>query len=236
VISGIAGGAVLVVFGLGSSWAGLTAFSLCIFVAATIVLEFARGASARRAIAGGSWPRALIDLIGRNRRRYGGYIVHLAVVLLVVGVAASGSYGSVRQATLRPGQSMRIENYTLTYVGPTQSVQQNSTEVGARLNVFRDGSHVGVLEPARRVYKPQSQVTNEVDIRTNYLHGEDLYTILEAMRGNQVTVKALVNPMVSLIWLAGIVFLIGALVTIWPDPREARQLARRYDTALAKEA
>lgn len=226
----------LIVFGLGSSWAGLTAFSLCIFVTATIVLEFARGASARRAIAGGSWPRALIDLIGRNRRRYGGYIVHLAVVLLVVGVAASGAYGSVRQATLRPGQSMHIENYTLTYVGPTQSVQQNSTEVGARLNVFRDGSHVGVLTPARRVYKPQSQVTNEVDIRTNYLHGEDLYTILEAMRGNQVTVKALVNPMVSLIWLAGIVFVIGALVTIWPDPREARQLARRYDTALAREA
>jgi cytochrome c-type biogenesis protein CcmF len=236
VISGIAGGGVLIVFGLGSSWAGLTAFSLCIFVTATIVMEFARGTSARRAIAGGSWPRALIDLIGRNRRRYGGYIVHLAVVLLAVGIAASGAYDTIRQATLRPGQSMRIESYTLTYAGPTQSVQQNSTEVGARLKVFREGSYVGVLEPARRVYKPQSQVSNEVDIHTNYLHGEDLYTILEAMNGNRVTIKALVNPMVSLIWLAGIVFVIGALVTIWPDPREARQLARRYDTALAKEA
>jgi cytochrome c-type biogenesis protein CcmF len=236
VVSALAGGGVLAVLGLGSSWAGLTAFSLCIFVTVTIGLEFARGASARRAIAGGSWPRALVDLIGRNRRRYGGYIVHLAVVLLVVGVAASGAYGTVREATLRPGQSMQIDAYTLTYAGPTQSAQQNSVEEGARLLVSRNGSRVGVLEPARRVFRPQSQVTNEVDIRTNYLRGEDLYTILEAIRGNQVTIKALVNPMVSLIWLAGLVFLIGAAVTIWPDPREARQLARRYETALAKEA
>jgi cytochrome c-type biogenesis protein CcmF len=236
VISALAGAAVLGLAGLGSSWAGLTAFSLCIFVTVTIGLEFARGASAHRAIAGGSWPRALRDLVSRNRRRYGGYIVHLAVVLLVVGIAASGAYGSVRQATLAPGQSMRIGAYVLTYRGTTTSAQANSTELAAKLDVSRDGSPVGTLEPGRRVFAPQSQVTNEVDIRTSLTHGDDLYTILEGVNGNRVTIKALINPMVSLIWLAGVVFLIGAAVTIWPDPREARQLARRYDTALAKEA
>jgi cytochrome c-type biogenesis protein CcmF len=236
VISALSGGALLALMGLGSSWAGLTAFSLCIFVTVTISLEFARGASARRAIAGGSWPRALVDLIGRNRRRYGGYIVHLAVVLLVVGIAASGAYNTVRVATLAPGQSMRIDAYTLTYRGLVQSKQATSTELAAQLDVTRGGTRVGTLEPGRRVFSPQSQVTNEVAIRTNFTHGDDLYTILEGASGNRVTIKALVNPMVSLIWLAGLVFLIGAGITIWPDPREARQLARRYEAALAKEA
>ncbi len=101
-ISAVAGGGVLALLGAGTNPAALAAFTLCIFVAITIGLEFARGTSARRAIAGGSWPRALFDLVGRNRRRYGGYVVHLAVVLLVVGIAASGGYTSVVEQTAAP--------------------------------------------------------------------------------------------------------------------------------------
>jgi cytochrome c-type biogenesis protein CcmF len=236
VISALAGAALLGLLGLGSSPAGLTAFSLCIFVSVTIGLEFARGTAARRAIAGGSWPRALVDLVSRNRRRYGGYVVHLAVVLLVVGIAASGAYGSVNEATLKRGQSMAVGGYTLTYQGLTQSRQANSTETAARLAVSRDGSSLGTLSPGQRSYPIEDRVTNEVDIRTSFTRGDDLYAILQGVSPNSVTIKALVNPMVSLIWLAGIVFLLGAVITIWPDPHEARQLARRYATALAKEA
>jgi cytochrome c-type biogenesis protein CcmF len=236
VISAASGAAVLGLLGLGSSPAGLTAFSLCIFVTVTIGLEFARGTAARRAIAGGSWPRALVDLVSRNRRRYGGYIVHLAVVLLVVGIAASGAYGSVTEATLHRGESMRIGGYTLTYRGLNQSRQANSTEIAALLDVSRGGHRLGTLSPGQRSYPIEDRVTNEVDIRTSFTHGDDLYAILQGVGGNSVTIKALVNPMVSLIWLAGLVFLLGAAITIWPDPREARQLARRYSTALAKEA
>ncbi|MDX6520879.1 MAG: cytochrome c-type biosis protein CcmF [Gaiellales bacterium] len=236
VVSALAGAALLGLLGLGSSPAGLTAFSLCIFVSVTIGLEFARGTAARRAIAGGSWPRALVDLVSRNRRRYGGYVVHLAVVLLVVGIAASGAYGSVNEATLKRGQSMEIGGYTLTYQGLTQSRQANSTETAARLAVSRDGSSLGTLSPGQRSYPIEDRVTNEVDIHTSFTRGDDLYAILQGVSRDSVTIKALVNPMVSLIWLAGIVFLLGAAITIWPDPREARQLARRYATALAKEA
>jgi cytochrome c-type biogenesis protein CcmF len=236
VVSALAGAALLGLLGLGSSPAGLTAFSLCIFVTVTIGLEFARGTAARRAIAGGSWPRALVDLVSRNRRRYGGYVVHLAVVLLVVGIAASGAYGSVSEATLKRGQSMEIGGYTLTYQGLTQSRQANSTETAARLAVSRDGSALGTLSPGQRSYPIEDRVTNEVDIHTSFTRGDDLYAILQGVSRDSVTIKALVNPMVSLIWLAGIVFLLGAAITIWPDPREARQLARRYATALAKEA
>jgi len=240
VVSALAGGLLLALLGLGSSWAGLTAFSLCIFVTVTIGLEFARGASARRAIAGGSWPRALVDLVARNRRRYGGYIVHLAVVLLVVGIAASGAYGTVRETSLAPGQSMHIAGYTLRYLGLTASKGPNYTLTSARLQVMRDGNVIGTLQPGQRLFTDHQQTTtsNEVDIHTSYTRGDDLYSILEGwdVSTQRIQLKALVNPMVSVIWLAGVVFLLGAAITIWPDPREARQLARRYATALAREA
>src|SRR5262249_1500595 len=126
-LSALAAGALLALLGLDSSWAGLTAFSLCVFVAITIGLEFARGASARRAVEGGSWPRALVGLIGRNRRRYGGYIVHLSIVLLVLGVTASSAYSSVAETTLRPGQSLHLAGYTLTYRHLAHSSNTNST-------------------------------------------------------------------------------------------------------------
>jgi cytochrome c-type biogenesis protein CcmF len=235
VISGLAGAAFLFLLGLGSSPAGLTALSLCVFVTVTIVMEFARGTSARRAIAGGSWPRALRDLVNRNRRRYGGYVVHLAIVLLVVGVTASTAYSSVDEANLAVGQSMRIDGYTLKNTGLFQRKGPNYTLEYVRLAVSKGGKSHGVLEPGLRQYDT-GQVGNEVDIRSSLLTGTDLYSILQApdQNGAGVSVKVLVNPAVGLVWLAGVVFALGALITIWPDPREARQLARRYGELLAR--
>jgi cytochrome c-type biogenesis protein CcmF len=235
VISGLAGAAFLFLLGLGSSPAGLTALSLCVFVTVTIVMEFARGTSARRAIAGGSWPRALRDLVNRNRRRYGGYVVHLAIVLLVVGVTASTAYSSVDEANLAVGQSMRIDGYTLKNTGLFQRKGPNYTLEYVRLAVSKGGKSQGVLEPGLRQYDT-GQVGNEVDIRSSLLTGTDLYSILQApdQNGAGVSVKVLVNPAVGLVWLAGVVFALGALITIWPDPREARQLARRYGELLAR--
>jgi cytochrome c-type biogenesis protein CcmF len=235
VVSAVAGAALLGLLGLGSSVAGLTALSLCVFVTVTIGMEFARGTSARRAIAGGSWPRALRDLVNRNRRRYGGYVVHLAMVLLVVGVTASTAYSSVDEANLAVGQSMRIDGYMLKNTGLFQRRGPNYTLDYVRLEVSKGGKAAGVLEPGLREYDT-GQVGNEVDIRSSLLTGTDLYSILQApgQNGNGVSVKVLVNPAVGLVWLAGVVFALGALITIWPDPREARQLARRYGELLAR--
>jgi cytochrome c-type biogenesis protein CcmF len=235
IVSALAGAALLGLLGLGSSPAGLTALSLCVFVTVTIGMEFARGTSARRAIAGGSWPRALRDLVNRNRRRYGGYVVHLAMVLLVVGVTASTAYSSVDEANLAVGQSMRIDGYTLTNTGLFQRRGPNYTLDYVRLQVAKGGKAQGILEPGLRQYDT-GQVGNEVDIRSSLLTGTDLYSILQApdQHGNGVSVKVLVNPAVGLVWLAGVVFALGALITIWPDPREARQLARRYGELLAR--
>jgi cytochrome c-type biogenesis protein CcmF len=235
VVSAVAGAALLALLGLGSSPAGLTALSLCVFVTVTIGMEFARGTSARRAIAGGSWPRALRDLVNRNRRRYGGYVVHLAMVLLVVGVTASTAYSSVGEANLAVGQSMRLDGYTLRNTGLFARKGPNYTLDYVRLQVSKDGKSQGILEPGLREYDT-GQVGNEVDIRSSLLTGTDLYSILQApdQNGRGVSVKVLVNPAVGLVWLAGVVFALGALITLWPDPREARQLARRYGELLAR--
>ena len=236
VVSALSGGALLWLVGLGSSTAGLTALSLCIFVTVTVGLEFARGTAARRALAGGSVPRALLDLVSRNRRRYGGYVVHLAIVILVVGVTASSAYSSVDSAHLAVGQSMRIDGYTLTNRGVFQRPGPNYTFEYVRLAVARGGTSHGVLEPGQRVYDT-GQIGNEVDIRSSLPSGTDLYSILQGVDRDSsggVSVKVLVNPAVGLVWLAGVVFLLGALITLWPDPREARQLARRYGELLAR--
>ena len=241
IVSAAAATVLLWLAGLGSSWAGMTALSLCVFVTTTILLEFARGTSARMALTGARPPRALVDLIGRNRRRYGGYIVHLAVVLLVVGIVASGSYASVGERHLARGQSMVVDGYRLTNTGLFQTREQNSVTSHVRLAVSHDGRSMGTLDPGLRLFTDTGaqQVANEVDIHTNLLTLTDLYTILQGIDTNGsggVQVKVLVNPVIGMIWLAGGVFLLGALITLWPDPREVRMLARRYAGALAREA
>jgi cytochrome c-type biogenesis protein CcmF len=238
--SALAGAALLALLGVGSSVAALVAFSLCIFVTVTMGLEFARGTAARRAISGEPWPRALFSLVGRNRRRYGGYVVHLAVVLLVVGVTASSAYSESAQARLRPGDSLVVGDYRLTYTGLEITRHANYDRVSARLLVDRGRERVGELRPGQHAFTDgaSGRVSNEVAIRTSYTTGEDLFTVLQTgdPATGEVTIKAVLNPMVNLIWLAGAVFLLGALIAMWPDPREARQLARRYGAAFAREA
>src|SRR5688572_5503530 len=108
-------GLVLLLLGAGSSWVGLVAYTFSAFVLASISYEFIRGTRARRALMGGSWGAAFVELIARNRRRYGGYVVHASVVLLAIGVVGSSAYDTVRQRTLSPGETMAVADYDLTY-------------------------------------------------------------------------------------------------------------------------
>src|SRR5207253_1752576 len=110
-------GIVLLALGAGSSPIGVVAYTFSVFVLASIALEFARGTSARKALGGVGWGGAFALLVARNRRRYGGYVVHAAVVLLAIGIAGSSAYQTVRERTLRPGQSIEAAGYTLTYRG-----------------------------------------------------------------------------------------------------------------------
>jgi cytochrome c-type biogenesis protein CcmF len=226
-------GVVLIALGAGSSTPGLIAYTFSAFVIAAIGLEFVRGTKARRALSSESWPGAFFSLIGRNRRRYGGYIVHFAIVLLAIGIAGSSSYDSVVEGKLAQGQSLSVSGYKVTYQRLTERETPHAAEVRAHLLVSRNGKTLGPMEAGKNSYKiagPDPQVSSEVGIRTNYLTGEDLFVIPEQVNDDgTVYFRIFVKPLVNLIWLAGLVFLLGSIVALWPDAREQRRLAVRYD-------
>jgi cytochrome c-type biogenesis protein CcmF len=233
----VATGAALVVSGAGSSLPGLVAYTFSAFVTAAIVLEFARGTSARRALSGEAYPRALASLVSRNRRRYGGYVVHFSIVLLAVGVAGSSAYDAVAEGRLARGDALEVGGYTLTYERLTERDTSNATEVRALLGVRRGGSDLGTVEAGKNAYGVEQQVSNEVGLRTDWLRAEDLFVIAEQVNGDgSVQLRVFVKPLVNLIWLAGLVFLAGSLIALWPDAREQRRLATRYAGAQADRA
>jgi cytochrome c-type biogenesis protein CcmF len=225
----LATGAVLLALDAGSSPPGLVAYTFCAFVTATIALEFVRGTRARRALSGGSWPAAFSALVARNRRRYGGYVVHGAVVLLAVGVVGSSVYDTVREARLAPGESLSVGGYTLTHRGVSEREGPNATELRATLDVRRGDDVLGTLQAGKNAYAAEDQISNEVGIRTDYLRGEDLFVVADQLNPNgSVDYQVFVKPLVNLIWLAGLVFVLGSAIVLWPDAREQRRLAVRY--------
>jgi cytochrome c-type biogenesis protein CcmF len=188
-----------------------------------------RGTRARRALTGGSWLGAFNGLVARNRRRYGGYVVHASIVLLAIGVAGSSAYDTVRDQALRPGETMAVADYRLTYRSLTAEEGPNATELRAHLDVERNGRSLGTIEAGKNQYRAEDQVSNEVGIRSDRLTLEDLFVITEQVERNEtVHFRVLVKPLVNLIWLAGLVFLTGALVAMWPSAAEQRRLVERY--------
>src|SRR5690348_14064112 len=137
----IATGIALLIAGAGSSRIGVIAYTFSVFVLASIALEFARGTAARKALGGVGWAEAFSSLIARNRRRYGGYVVHAAVVLLAIGITGASAYQTTRERVLQPGQSIRAAGYTLTYVTSTGVRGPNYTGFRALVDVRRGGSH-----------------------------------------------------------------------------------------------
>jgi cytochrome c-type biogenesis protein CcmF len=231
----LATGAILIGIGAGSSIPGLVAYTFSAFVMATIVLEFARGTAARRTLTGEPVPRAFGQLIARNRRRYGGYIVHAAIVMLAIGIAGSSAYRTTKSARLAQGQCMQVRDYRTCFEGVTTHRTSNAIEERATIDVFQGGHRIAVMHPGKNDYPIEQQVSNEVSIRSSWKTGEDLFLIADQINSNgTLDFKAIINPLVNLIWLAGLVFLIGSLVTLWPDAREERRLAVRYGRLTAE--
>jgi cytochrome c-type biogenesis protein CcmF len=230
----LAAGVFLIVLGSGSSVPGLVTYTFATFVTATIAIEFARGTRARKALAETSWPGAFSSLIARNRRRYGGYVVHAAIVLLAIGVAGSSAFDSVAEAKLRPGQSMSIGDYHLAYQRLTQHQGPNALEIRARLGVSRGGKDLGTLAAGKNAYAVEQQVSNEVGIRSDWLRLEDLFVIADQIDPNgTVYFRVFVKPLVNLIWISGFVFVLGSAIALWPDAREQRRLvARSYEVGI----
>jgi cytochrome c-type biogenesis protein CcmF len=231
VVAGIA----LLAAGAGSSRVGVIAYTFSVFVLASIALEFARGTSARKALGGVGWGGAFTSLIARNRRRYGGYVVHAAIVLLAIGVAGSSAYQTVREARLHSGDSMTVAGNRLVFRGFETSTASNHRAIRANIDVYRGGEYLGRYRPGKNQYFAEDQVSNEVSIRHDLLTGGDLFLIADQVNADgSVDLKALQKPLVNLIWLAGLVFVGGSLIALWPDAREERRLAERYEGAAVR--
>jgi cytochrome c-type biogenesis protein CcmF len=225
VIAGVA----LLLAGAGSSRIGVIAYTFSVFVLASIALEFARGTAARKALGGVGWAGAFSSLVARNRRRYGGYVVHASIVLLAIGVTGASAYQTVREARLKPGQSMSVAGDRLVFRGYETKTESNHRAIRALVDVYRGNDYLGRHKPGKNQYFAEDQVSNEVSIRHDWLTGGDLFLIADQVNANgSIDLKALQKPLVNLLWLAGIVFIGGSLIALWPDAREARRLAERY--------
>ena len=202
----------------------LAAFGACAFVVATLLIEFYRGVRARRATYGESVPRALLRLIWHNKPRYGGYIVHLGVILIAAGVAGSSLFQAVADATLAPGESMQINQFTLINRGLVDYPTASRRVVAATVDVVSDGKLVGSLTPSKEFRPNDENPASKVAIRTTLQ--EDLYVVLAGWDDKETTAtfKVYINPLVVWLWIGGAVLLFGAAIAIWPDRREERRL------------
>lgn len=201
-------------------WAAILGFWLCAFVAAVTLYEFWRGARARHRRSGEIFPVALWRLAGRNRRRYGGYIIHLGVVLMAIGIIGIEVFQSETQGTISQGEQITLGDYSVTF----NSLSVFDTEDGrniarAEMSVYKNGQFVGVLYPRRDYYYESQQPMTIPGVRSTW--EDDLYLLLvdwQPISTASATFKIYHNPLVNWLWLGGFIFIIGTLVAAWPEP------------------
>ena len=215
-------GAIGLVAGLGLAVSGvyafypLLSFSLCAFVMATIVVEFWRGLRARQAMVGEGATTALLRLVAKNRRRYGGYIIHIGVVMIFVAITGTAAFRQEQQVALEPGETLAIGGYALRFDGVQEHETPHIAYLTGAVAVLRDGRVIDTLHPEKRFYKKPEQPTTEVAIRSTL--GSDLYVVLGSYdeASKTATIVAYVNPLIGFLWWGGIVAALGTVVTIWP--------------------
>ncbi len=230
VAAGLVVAVVLAVAGVPLGYAHAT-FALAAFVLGTVGQEFWRGVRARQAMLHEGAPRALVRLVGKNRRRYGGYIIHVGVVSMFVGIAASSVFRIETTQTLKPGESMQAGKFTLRYDRITTAEDAHVSRLAAEVSVFQGDRLLTTLAPEKRFYKKPQQPTTEVALRPTLT--EDLYLVLGSYDppSGLATIQAYVNPLVSWLWIGGFILALGTSVTMWPSAAERRAPALVLDRA-----
>lgn len=193
----------------------LVTWSLGAFVTGTIVQEFARAVRARMRRGEGALS-ALRTLFQKNQRRYGGYVVHLGVVFIFLGIAGA-TFDEERLENMSPGQSLELADYRLEYLTAKALPKQHYGGAVARLALYEGGQPVAVMAPEKRMYWLEQQPASVPSIHSTLR--EDLYVILTAVEPDgSATFKLYRNPLVNWIWIGGYTFVIGAILILWPHP------------------
>ncbi len=223
-LAGVATLGVLLTTGMRDPYP-LMALALAGFVGGTVVQEFQRGARARMRMHRESLPVALGRLIGRNRRRYGGYLVHLGILTYFVAFAGM-AFKREQEATLKPGESIEMRSpfghtYRFTHLGISQFEALNRIVTAGTVEVTKDGKPAGLVTSEKRQHvdsfrRPTFEPSTEVGIRSGLQ--EDLYVVLAGVvNGTEEAVYRFnLNPLVWWVWFGGGVLVLGGLVTMWP--------------------
>lgn len=203
---------------LGSA-APLLAITLAAFNCGVVAQEFVRGTTARRKKHPSEGPlAALLSVVGKSRRRYGGYIVHVGVALMFVGFTGR-AWEIEHEASLMPGQKHEIGEYVLTYRGPRMEVDPGKRMIFADLDVEKNGHSAPRVSPARFIYMKGGQPTTEVAMLSGLR--DDLYVVVGNIdpQSKRATLRFHVNPLVAWVWIGVLVLLSGASVSLWPEVR-----------------
>jgi len=214
---GLVAGIVALVFGFRQfySWVALI---LCVFVASTVLLEFLRGAKVIRSRSGASLVASAVDLTMRNTRRYGGYIVHMGMVFVFIGLAGA-AFNRDTQKDMRQGDTLRIGAYTLVLQGFETKPEKNYTAQRLLVEVLQDNKPTMMLYPEKRKFSTTEENGTMVAIRSTLQ--EDLYVVFAGMSPDTQlpVVHAYLNPLVKWLWFGGVVVVFGTLVAMLPNRR-----------------
>jgi cytochrome c-type biogenesis protein CcmF len=202
----------------------LLGYGVVAFAGFVAIYETYRGAEARHRTFGEPWPRAVLALFSRNRRRYGGYLIHLAIAVIGIGVIGSTLFQQETQRTLKVGESLTIDGYSLRYDGfqGGQIAEDGRVMDIAQITVSRGGQPLAALRPRRDFY-PNARGMNSMTIAGAYSTLEtDIYVLLvnwEEISASSATFKAYSNPLINLVWWGGLLLIIGTGVAIWSEEK-----------------
>jgi cytochrome c-type biogenesis protein CcmF len=202
----------------------LLGFTLLAFVVSTILYDTALALRARRRMAGESIVRGLMTLTRRNQRRYGGLVVHLGVVLIILGITGSMTYSREREATLGLKQSLSVGDYRVQFEGLRGTQQPTHLRVEGSFRVYHRERDAGLLQPALKFFPTQQSPIGRATHLSSL--GEDIYLILSGfseINRNEATVKVLVRPLVVWMWIGGFIIALGTLICIMPMAKPAAQ-------------
>jgi len=193
----------------------LVTWSLSAFVMGTITQEYWR-AIRTRTRRGENPAQAFAALMRKNQRRYGGYIVHLGAVFILIGIAGS-AFNEERLENLTPGDAVQMNGYRLEYRTAKPIPHQHYGGAVARIALYQDGKPVATMTPEKRMYWLEQQPASIPSVWSTL--GEDLYVILTAIEPDgSATLKIYRNPLVNWIWIGGVTFVLGTLFVMWPHP------------------
>jgi len=219
VLVGVVAAALFRLLGVGSVLVAV-ALALTLFVAACIAVDLFRATRARRAMGERTLP-ALGGLLLRHNRRYGGFVVHFAVLVVAVGVTGSQTWSVHTETTLKRGEQAELAGYHIRFDGLHESQESNHSKVTGTFTVVNGKAAGTVLQPAKKRYPQEQSPIAYVDYRLGFI--DDIYLVLGdfAPDHTSVTVKIQVNRMVSWIWLGGVVLTLGTVLSVLPERRKA---------------